>query len=167
MPSIHQAETEGDRSQVRELFAEYLHWANQLLNEEFGIDFDIDSMVERDMAHLEIFLPPHGRLLLATGGSQAAGIACMKRIREDVGEIKRMYVRPEFRGKGIGRVLLEALIAEAQQIGYAAIRLDSARFMKEAHSLYRSAGFQEIEPYAESEIPPEFQKHWVFMEKQL
>jgi GNAT superfamily N-acetyltransferase len=167
MTGIHQAKTEEDRSQVRELFWEYLQWANERLNKEFGVNFDIETMLERDMAELKIFLPPHGRLLLATEKSQAAGIACMKRIREDVGEIKRMYVRPEFRSKGIGRVLLEALIAEAQQIGYPTVRLDSARFMKAAHSLYRSAGFQEIEPYPESEIPPEFQRHWVFMEKQL
>jgi GNAT superfamily N-acetyltransferase len=167
MTSIHQAETEKDRSQVRELFWEYLQWANERLNEEFDINFDIESWLEQDMAQLEIFLPPHGRLLLATQESQAAGIACMKRIREGMGEIKRMYVRPKFRGQGIGRLLLEALIAEAQQIGYPTVRLDSARFMKAAHSLYRSAGFREIAPYPESEIPPEFQGHWVFMEKQL
>ncbi len=167
MTGIHQAETKEDQSQVRELFWEYLQMANKHLNEKFGINFDIESMLERDMAELEIFMPPHGRLLLATEESQAAGIACMKRIREDVGEIKRMYVRPEFRGKGIGRALLEALLAEAQQIGYPTVRLDSARFMKAAHSLYRSAGFQEIEPYPESEIPPEFRSHWVFLEKHL
>jgi GNAT superfamily N-acetyltransferase len=167
MTCIHQAETEKDQLQVRELFWEYLQWANERLNEEFDVNLDIDSMLEQGMAELEIFSPPHGRLLLATGESQAAGIACLKRIREGMGEIKRMYVRPEFRGQGIGRVLLEALIAQAQQIGYQTLRLDSTRFMKAAHSLYRSAGFQEIEPYPESEIPPEFHRHWVFMEKQL
>ena len=167
MTGIHQVETEEDALQVRELFWEYLKWANKRLNEEFGVNFDIQSMLERDMAKLEIFLPPHGRLLLSTEEPRATGIACMRRIREDMGEIKRMYVRPEFRGKGIGRLLLEGLIAEARQIGYPIVRLDSARFMKAAHSLYRSAGFQEIEPYTESEIPPEFQRHWVFMEKQL
>ncbi len=167
MISVHQAETEEDRSQVRELFWEYLQWANERLNEEFGVNLDIETMLEQGMAELEMFLPPHGRLLLATEDSQAAGIACLKRIREGMGEVKRMYVRPEFRGQGIGRVLLEALVAEARQIGYQTVRLDSTRFMKAAHSLYRSAGFQEIEPYPESEIPPEFHRHWVFMEKQL
>ena len=167
MTCIHQAETEKDRLQVRELFWEYLQWANERLSQEFDVNLDIASMHEQAMAELEMFLPPYGRLLLATEGSQAAGIACLKRIREGMGEIKRMYVRPEFRGQGIGRVLLEAHIAEAQQIGYQTLRLDSTRFMKAAHSLYRSAGFQEIEPYPESEIPPEFHRHWVFMEKQL
>jgi GNAT superfamily N-acetyltransferase len=137
------------------------------LNEEYGINFDIASMIERDMAKLDIFMPPHGRLLLATEGSQATGLACMRRIREDIGEIKRMYVRPEFRRKGIGLALLEALIAEARQIGYPTLRLDSTRFMEAAHSLYRSVGFREIDPYPESEIPPEFQHQWVFMERRL
>jgi GNAT superfamily N-acetyltransferase len=167
MARIHQAETEKDQAQVRELFWEYLQWANERLNQEFGVNFDIESMLEQNMADLEMFLPPYGRLLLAAEGSHAAGIACMQRIQEGIGEIKRMYVRPEFRGKGIGRALLEGLMAEAQQMGYRTIRLDSVRFMAAAHSLYRSVGFQEIEPYSETEIPPEFHRHWVFMEKKL
>ena len=167
MISIHQAGTDEDRALIRELFWEYLEWANARLNEEYGINFDIKSMLEQDMANLEIFLPPHGRLLLAIEGARPAGISCMRRIRKDIGEIKRMYVRPEFRRRGIGRALLEALIAEAQEIGYPTVRLDSTCFMEAAHSLYRSVGFHEIEPYTESEIPPEFQQYWVFMEKQL
>jgi GNAT superfamily N-acetyltransferase len=167
MTCIHQAETEEDRLQVGELFWEYLQWADERLIQEFEVKLDIVLLHEQAMAELEVFSPPHGRLLLATDESQATGVACLKRIREGMGEIKRMYVRPEFRGQGIGRLLLEALISEAQQIGYQALRLDSTRFMKRAHSLYRSAGFREIEPYPESEIPPEFHKHWVFMEKQL
>jgi GNAT superfamily N-acetyltransferase len=167
MTSIHQAETDEDRALIRELFWEYLEWANTRLNEEYGINFDIKSMLEQDMAKLEVFLPPYGRLLLAIEGARAAGIACMRRIRKDMGEIKRMYVRPEFRRRGIGRALLEALISEAQEIGYPTVRLDSTRFMEAAHSLYRSVGFHEIEPYTESEIPPEFQQNWIFMEKHL
>lgn len=167
MVNIRQAVTVEDRVLIRELLREYLEWANTHLNEEYGIDFDIGSMLERDMIKLDVFLPPYGRLLLAGDGDRAAGIACMRTIRKDIGEVKRMYVRPEFRGRGIGRALLEALISEAQEIGYPTLRLDSTRFMEAAHSLYRSAGFHEIEPYAESKIPPEFHQHWVFMEKRL
>jgi GNAT superfamily N-acetyltransferase len=164
---VYQVRPDEDRGHVRELFWEYLQWANSRVNEEFGVDFDIQSMLEQNMLELEKFSPPHGRLLLAEHEGQITGLACMRRIREDIGEIKRMYVRPGFRGKGIGKALLEGLVNEAREIGYPRIRLDSARFMKEAHSLYRSAGFQEIDPYPESEIPAEFQKHWIFMEKQL
>jgi GNAT superfamily N-acetyltransferase len=98
-----------------------------------------------------------------------AGIACMRKIREDedIGEIKRMYVRPAFRRRGIGRALVEALITAAREIGYPRVWLDSARFMQAAHTMYRSIRFREIEPYPESEIPAEFQAHWLFMEMLL
>ena len=100
MASIRQAEVDKDRALIRELFWEHLEWANGRCNEEYGIDVDIKSMLEQGMAEIEAFLPPHGRLLLAVEDSRAVGIACMRRIREDIGEIKRMYVRPEFRRRG-------------------------------------------------------------------
>ena len=158
---------DSDRSSVRELFWEYLQWANAGVNEAFNVNFDIETMLEEDMATLEKFRPPEGRLLLATEGEQAAGIGCLKSLRTGVGELKRMYVRPEFRGRGLGRALFESLLAEASIAGYRSIQLDSAGFMHAAHGLYRSAGFRDIDPYPESEIPAEFQKHWVFMEREL
>ena len=69
--------------------------------------------------------------------------------------------------RALYRALLGALIAEAREIGYPRMRLDSTRFMAEVHSLYRSVGFCEIEPYPESEIPEELRQHWIFMEAQL
>ena len=167
MLQIYQVESDKDRRHVRELFLEYLQWANSKLNEEFGINFDIEAMVERDMLDLAKFYPPHGRLLLANDDDQVAGIACMQRIRDGIGEVKRMYVRPEFRRRGIGKRLLEGLLSEARDIGYSKVYLDSVRFMKEAHALYRSMGFQEIAPYPESEIPEQFRPNWVFMEVEL
>ena len=167
MLRIYQIETDQDRVYFRELSWEYLQWAKARVNEEYGINVDVKSMLDQTMRELDKFLPPYGRLLIAEYEGQVVGLACMRRIREDIGEIKRMYVRPAFRRKGMGRALLEALIAAAREIGYPRIRLDSTRFMVEAHSLYRSIGFQEIEPYPESEIPEEFQQHWIFMEKQL
>jgi ribosomal protein S18 acetylase RimI-like enzyme len=152
---------------VRELFWEYLQWANGRVEEEFDVSFDIGSMLENDMIKLDIFFPPDGRLLLASQGAAVAGLACMKKLKDRTAEIKRMYVRPEFRRKGVGLSLLNALVEEAKRAGYQSIRLDSARFMTGAHALYRSAGFREIAPYPESEIPSEFQEHWVFMEKDL
>ena len=78
-----------------------------------------------------------------------------------------MYVRPAFRGRGIGRALLDELTKQASANGYACLRLDSACFMVTAHALYRSAGFTPIAPYPETEIPPEFQRYWLYMEKRL
>jgi GNAT superfamily N-acetyltransferase len=124
-------------------------------------------MLEGDMLDLEKFYPPHGRLLLAEMDDRIVGLACLHRIGEDIGEVKRMYVRNEYRGLGIGRTLLERLIEEAKEMGFPKVQLDSARFMEAAHALYRSNGFYEIDPYPESEIPEEFQTHWIFMEREL
>lgn len=87
MLKVYQAETYEDRVYIRELFWEYLQWANNKLNEEFGIDFDIEQMLEGDMLELEKFYPPHGRLLLAVMDDRVAGLACMRKIRGDIGEI--------------------------------------------------------------------------------
>jgi GNAT superfamily N-acetyltransferase len=124
-------------------------------------------MLEEDMADLQKFMPPDGRLLLAAYEQETAGCICLKRLVRNVGEFKRLYVRPAHRRKGVGQALASALVGEARQIGYATLRLDSARFMTGAHVLYRSLGFADIAPYAESEIPAEYHAHWVFMEKSL
>jgi GNAT superfamily N-acetyltransferase len=167
MINVYQASTDQDLADIREMFWEYLQWANARINEEFNVDFDIETILEEDMQDIKKFYPPNGRLLLVKEDDQVTGLACMRKIRDDIGEIKRMYVREEFRGKGLGKLLLEELLIEALHIGYPRIRLDSARFMVAAHSLYRSIGFYEIDPYPESEIPEDFQKHWIFMEKKL
>jgi GNAT superfamily N-acetyltransferase len=167
MVEIYQIKSEEARIHVRELFGEYLIWANKRLNEEYGIDFDVEAMLEQDMLDLNKFLPPQGCLLLAKIDNNVAGLACMRMIRDDIAEVKRMYVRSKFRKKGIGRSLLDQVLIEASLSGFPRVRLDSARFMKAAHSLYRSVGFEEIDPYIESEIPEEYQANWVFMEKWL
>jgi len=163
----YQVESESDKNLVRELFWEYLQWANEEVYNNFGISFDIKMMLVEDMKKLNKFLPPFGRLLLTEQDGGVAGLGCLKKLNDDIGEIKRMYVRSEYRRKGIGKALLEHLLEEAGEIGYSRVWLDSARFMRSAHALYRSSSFQEIEPYPESEIPAEFQPNWIFMEKVL
>ena len=167
MIEIIRAQEHVHAPRIRELFWEYLQWANARINEEFGVNFDIATMLERDMVELAKFLPPSGRLLLARCNGQMAGIACLRKLGKDIGEIKRMYVRSAIRRRGVGRTLVRRLLDEAGAIGYQRIRLDSARFMKEAHALYRSFGFREIEPYEGSEIPKGFQVHWIFMERDV
>lgn len=167
MLQIYQIECGEDKNIVKAFFWEYLQWANEEINKNFGVRFDIKMMLNEDMKKLDKFLPPFGRLLLAEQDGRVAGLGCLKKLKDDIGEIKRMYVRSEYRRKGIGKALLENLLEEASEIGYNRVWLDSARFMKSAHTLYRSNGFQEIEPYPESEIPEEFQPNWIFMEKIL
>ena len=167
MLQIYQADLQTDKAHIHALFWEYLQWANTEATQELGINFDVGSIIEQNMLKLTQFMPPKGRLLLAKKGNHIAGIACLHQIRDQTCEIKRMYVRPQYRKQGIGRALIENLIEEASEIGYSNILLDSARFMKAAHHLYRSIGFYEISPYPESEIPKEFQQFWIFMEKIL
>lgn len=124
-------------------------------------------MLEQDMENLEKFSPPGGRIVVAIDEDKVVGLGCLKHLKLDIGEIKRMYLRPDARGAGLGRALLNSLLAHAKATGYSCVRLDSAGFMEAAHSLYRSVGFRDIDPYPESEIPADFQKHWVFMEKDL
>jgi GNAT superfamily N-acetyltransferase len=158
---------EADTMVVRELFWEYLQWANGRVHDEFEVDFDVASMLEEDMRTLDKYAPPDGRIVLAIHGESVVGLGCLKRLKPGVGEIKRMFVRPEVRGAGLGRALLNALLTHAKAAGYSEVRLDSAAFMKAAHSIYRSVGFRDSDPYPESEIPSSFQKHWVFMAKRL
>lgn len=167
MGQIIVATKEQHAQPIRELFWEYLQWANAKVEENFGVSFDIASMLEEDMNTLGKFMPPTGRLLLAYLEDQPMGIACLKALTGRLGEVKRMYVRPEGRNQGLGRALLDQLLEEACQIGYERVRLDSARFMTEAHQLYRTSGFREIEAYEGSEIPKEFQKNWIFMEREV
>lgn len=167
MLKIIQAETAAHVAYVRELFGEYLQWVGGMLQREFGFNTDIAAILEQDMRTLSKFAPPTGRLLLASDAGQVIGLGCLRSLSAETGEIKRMYVRPPFRGRGIGRALLTELLAQAHAIGYQYIRLDSAPFLPESHALYRSAGFREIPAYPGVEIPQEFHHNWLFMEKLL
>lgn len=167
MSAIFQADLNQHRRQIREMFREYLTGANDRNDAEFGIRLDIRAMLDDDMAHLERFMPPAGRLLIAEDESRIAGCICLKALSEGVGEVKRLYVRPAHRRQGIGKALIAAVIEHARQAGYHTLRLDSSRYMTAAHTLYHAAGFRDIDPYLESEIPPEFHRWWVFMEMTL
>ncbi len=94
------------------------------------------------------YAPPDGRLAMAWTGNQPAGCIAIRRLDELRGEVKRLFVRPAFRGRGVGRALLQWVIAEARSAGYAEIVGDTMPVMLEALALYRRMGFERTEPYA-------------------
>ncbi|MDF5706078.1 MAG: GNAT family N-acetyltransferase [Nostoc sp. S4] len=165
MLKIILVENEEHKNYIKNLFFDYFHETKLIFSRKYNINIDINTFSEQYLTQLDEFLPPSGRLLLGQYEEQIAGCACLRKINQDIGEIKRMYVKPEFRRKGIGRALLQAIINEAIDIGYSKLRLDTAPYAKEAHTLYCVLGFQDIELYLEkTEIPLEYRADWIFME---
>ena len=135
-----QAESPTQVAEARRLFLEYSDW--------LGLNLCFQNF-ERELAELPgAYAWPDGRLLLALHEDGIVGCVCLRKIGERTCEMKRLYVRPEFRGKRIGRALAEKIIEEARLIGYERMRLDTLPSkMAEAIKMYRSLGFREIAPY--------------------
>jgi ribosomal protein S18 acetylase RimI-like enzyme len=109
------------------------------------------SAFEREMAELPgRYAPPEGRLLVAFSGDLLAGCVALRKLDAGIGEMKRLYVRPEFRHGGLGKLLVAQVIAEARGAGYQMLRLDTLPSMERAVALYRAFGFEEIPPYSDN-----------------
>lgn len=143
--AVAQAESPQQIAAARELFLEYA--------QSLGFSLCFQSF-DKELAGLPgDYAPPEGRLLLATYQDQLAGCVALHPLGPQVCEMKRLYLRPQFRGKGLGRALADQIIAEARQIGYQSIRLDTVEpRMKDAVAMYRKLGFHEIAPYCSNPI---------------
>jgi ribosomal protein S18 acetylase RimI-like enzyme len=139
MLEFKQATTEEDMARARELFTEYAA--------SLGVDLSFQNFDE-ELARLPgDYAPPRGSLLIVIHESEIAGCVALREIEKSVCEMKRLYVRPTFRGMNFGRELADAIITEARRIGYARMRLDTLPSMKSARALYESLGFRGIPPY--------------------
>jgi GNAT superfamily N-acetyltransferase len=133
-----------------ELAREFGEWASARILAEFGIE--IPPEADHPVELLEDLLGHDGRLYVAELDREPVGVGGLKRLSADTAEIKRMYVRPSGRGEGAGRAIVERLVADARELGYTTLYLESASFMHEAHALYRSVGFVETASYAGREF---------------
>jgi putative acetyltransferase len=143
--NIFTAESPAHIALAGELFREYAHSLG------FSLCFQNFDKELADMPGK--YAPPGGRLLLAECESQVAGCVALRKLVDHICEMKRLFVRPQFRGKGFGRALADRIICEARQIGYTHMRLDTVEhFMKDAVTMYRRLGFREIAPYCDNPI---------------
>jgi ribosomal protein S18 acetylase RimI-like enzyme len=140
-----QAETPQQIAQARELFLEYA--------QSLGFSLCFQNF-DKELAGLPgEYAPPEGRLLLAEYEGQVAGCVALHKLKPGICEMKRLYLRPQFRGKGLGLVLAEQIIAEARQLAYRRMRLDTVEpVMQDAVAMYRKLGFKEIAPYCTNPI---------------
>ncbi len=142
---VFQAVTETQINIAREMFVEYAKSLNfDLCFQNF--DKEVNGLPGE-------YALPRGRLLLAMFEAKVAGCIALKRISDEVCEMKRLYVRSEFRGEGIGKRLTTDVMQQARVIGYTQMRLDTLPSMKEAIALYRSLGFESIAPFRDLPVP--------------
>jgi putative acetyltransferase len=140
--SIDEVNGTDSLADVRRLFQEYAA--------TLGMNLCFDGF-EEELATLPgRYAPPRGCLLLAAAGREIAGCAALRPLEPEVCEMKRLYVRPSFRGLGVGRLLAERVIGEGRKAGYRRMRLDTLPSMVNAQALYRSLGFREIPAYRDN-----------------
>lgn len=141
MLTIIQAETEEQLATVRELMLEYAAWLEFELCFQ-GFDEELRTLPGK-------YALPHGRLLVAMWSGETAGIGALRPLKEaGICEMKRLYLRSQFRGHGIGLALAQRLIQDAAEIGYERMRLDTVPGkMDSAIAMYRRLGFEAIKPY--------------------
>jgi len=168
MTTIRQATDPEEFAEVRELMRAFIAWHRERHRPEAAlIDRYFDSVeFDAELNSLPgVFAPPKGRLLLATHDGKPAGCVALRDLGDGACEMKRMFVYAQYHGQGVGRALVEAIIEEARQIGYARMRLDTGARQIEAQTLYRSAGFRTIAPYYD--LPDDMRAWLVFMELEL
>ena len=139
MTTILRAQSSAQIEAVRGLMAEYVEW--------LGIDLSYQSFPEEFTGLPWRYAPPQGELLLALDGGEPAGCVALRPTDSESCEFKRFFVRPRFRGRGIGLALGRAIVDRARRIGYRLMRLDTLPSMSAAVAVYRALGFRPVAPW--------------------
>jgi GNAT superfamily N-acetyltransferase len=141
---IGQATTLEEIATIRQLFHEYAAWLK--------VDLCFQRFADELASLPGDYAPPRGRLLLATAADGAAGCVALRSIENDACEMKRLFVRPAYRGKGLGRTLVERIVSDARAIGYKRMVLDTLPTLHEAIRLYSSMGFVRRSAYYDTPL---------------
>ncbi len=156
------------REQFFELNVEYFEYLRNAAIKNLGaIGFvkNPREYVKNIFPEFASITPYEGVIYMLMVDDTAVGMGALRKLEDGVGEIKRMYIRPQYQGKGYGKEMMTRLTDRARELGYHTLRLDTAYFLKAADHIYKSAGFKEKGKYpgTESEGGP----HYIYMEKKL
>ncbi len=142
---ISESDYSADIPIVARLFTEYV-W-------HIGVDLCFQGFDDELKTLPGKYLPPGGRIILAHINDEPVGVVALRQMGENAGEIKRLFVKPETRGLGLGRKLVNAVIRESEKIGYEELYLDTLASMKEAIALYEGLGFMKTSAYYDNPLP--------------
>ena len=158
----------------RQMYIEWLSGQMDELKEGYGVDFlsvsgrKVEEIVDASLDRYSSLKPPNGVFLILEMDVSVAGMVALMKLSEIRGYINLMYNRTEYRGKGLGKQLLQKLIEEGRKIGVTCFQLRTPVFSHAAHHIYKSAGFKELEEYPESLMPKQssvLQPYSIYMEK--
>jgi len=161
------------KSLLIDLNDEYLSWIASEVKKHYDIDLisllgqSIRDYAKKSVEELTSYIPPEGIFYILKTKNMIVGMGACRKLNVNTGVVKRMYIKPDYRGKGFGKALLNQLLNKGKEFGCSRILLDTGLFMTAAQHVYRSADFQERDLYPETEVPPELQPYWIYMETKL
>jgi len=171
------------KSLLVDLNEEYLSWIASELKKHYDFDiFNLEGTIQNNKIEQKVlirvyakssveqitsYIPPEGIYYILQIDEKIVGMGALRKIKMNIGEVKRMYIRPEYRGQGLGKALLEQILRKAKEFRFSTIRLETGKFMTTAQFIYHEAGFREIDEYPEIETPPPLRPYWLFMEKEI
>lgn len=150
---------------------EFITWIADQLRKNYQLDSvsiigqTIPEYVDAHLEDLTSLRPPDGIIYLLVVEGDIAGMGALRKLSDEIGEVKRMYIRPLHRGRGYGKQMLNKLLEVGREFGCSSFLLETSKFMTVAQHIYRSAGFIERGEYPESETPTVFRQYQLFMEK--
>jgi GNAT superfamily N-acetyltransferase len=170
-PNFVIASLQDHRDDLLALNVAYVSWVFDEIEKAFGVR-SVDTIGMTAAEYVESVLdkvcnqsPPEGTFYLLQHQGQFVGMGGLRGLAGGAAEVKRVYVRPEFRGARLGESMVARLVEDAARFGYRRVCLDTALFMASAHRIYEAAGFVDCAPYPEAEVPPAFHSRWRFMER--